>query len=169
MHMKIIKRSKGFTLVEILVAATIIGIMAIFATNSYRASVAETRWAQAKANVDRLGVAVQRFNLDYPSVHFAPTAMDNVESCSPIYRSSVVSILAACLIPYGYLDAADWDSEYFSYYVCDQMTSAPCNKRLNAIKPLACVSVKSEAKLPSKYLSYVYCYFSRNGGKEFTS
>lgn len=167
--MKINKWSKGFTLVEILVAATIVGIMVIFATNSYRSGVAETRWEQAKANAERLAVAVQRFHIDYPSVHFTPQAMYNTTNCMEIYPSSVVSIPAACLIPLGYLETSDWNNEYFSYYVCDQMTSAPCDKTVDSRKPLACVNVKSEAKVPSKYLSYVYCFFGRNGGQEYTS
>lgn len=167
--MKTNKRSKGFTLVEILVAATIIGILVVFATNSYRSGVAETRWEQAKANTDRLAVAVQRFNMDYPSVHFTPQAMYNTTACAGVYPSSQISIPAACLIPLGYLDASDWSNEYFSYYVCDQVSSAPCNKTLDSRKPLACVNVKSGAKVPGKYLSYVYCFFARNGGQEYTS
>ena len=66
-------KDKGFTLVELLVAATIIGILAVFATNSYRNGVAETRWAQAKANLDQLAAAVQRVKLDYPAVKFSNT------------------------------------------------------------------------------------------------
>ena len=58
---------KGFTLVELLVAATIIGILMVFATNSYRNGVAETRWAQAKGNVDQLAAAVLRARIEYPA------------------------------------------------------------------------------------------------------
>ena len=166
------KNKKGFTLVELLVAATIIGVLAVFATSSYRSSVAETRWAQAKANLDQLANAVQRFKMDYPNVRFTKDAMVTLVSCSKLFPSSTASIQPGCLIPYGYLDGSDWAGGNYLYYICDQTTSAPCDKQFDSgtiERPLACVKVSSGAKLPSKYKSYVYCFFSGYGGKEYYS
>lgn len=162
------KKEVGFTLVELLVAATIIGILAVFATNSYRNSVAETRWAAAKANLDQLATAVQRFKMDYASIKINGVAMSNGGLCPVAYPSSSWIVAPGCLVSYGYLEASDWASDFFEYYVCDSKTTAPCDIASPAgdTKPLACVVVKSTAKVPAKYTSYKYCYYSNYGGYE---
>ena len=158
-------KDKGFTLVELLVAATIIGILAVFATNSYRNGVAETRWAQAKANLEQLAAAVQRVKLDYPAVKFSNTEMSNTTSdtCS-FYPGVRGTFSPAVLIPCGYLEGSDWNSEYFQYYVCDNRTSSPCKSGA-----IACVGFSSNAKVPSRYKNYTYCYYGGSGGEETLS
>lgn len=158
-------KDKGFTLVELLVAATIIGILAIFATNSYRNGVAESRWAQAKTNLEQLAAAVQRVKLDYPSVKFSNTEMSNTTSTTCRFYPGVSGTFSpAVLIPCGYLEGGDWNSEYFQYYVCDNRTSSPCKSGA-----VACVGFSSAAKVPDRYKSYKYCYYARSGGVETLS
>ena len=158
-------KNKGFTLVELLVAATIIGILAVFATNSYRNSVAETRWAQAKANLEQLAAAVQRARLDYPSLRFSNTAMSTTSStvCG-LYPGISATVSPLMLINCGYLEGSDWNSGYFQYYVCDNRTTAPCKS-----SAIACVGVNSTAKVPAKFKNYIYCYYARSGGVETLS
>ncbi len=58
---------KGFTLLELLIAAAIIGVLAMFATQAFRRSSADVRVQDAKTRADVLGAALTRFLIDYPS------------------------------------------------------------------------------------------------------
>lgn len=68
---------KGFTLVELLVAATIIGFLAIVATTSFRNSAAETRWTQAKALANQLAAAAEALTTERNGVYFSSNTMFN--------------------------------------------------------------------------------------------
>lgn len=68
---------KGFTLVELLVAATIIGFLAIVATTSFRNSAAETRWTQAKALTNQLASAAEALTTERNGVYFSSNTMFN--------------------------------------------------------------------------------------------
>ena len=169
------KQRKGFTLVELLVAATIIGILAVFATTSYRNSTAETRWTQAKANLDQLATAIQRFKMDYPNVRLTATPMSNTYSCGSISYSSTGQMAPGCLIYNNYLEASDWDSAYYQYISCDLISGSPCNQQISSgagsatFDPLACVGARDGAKLPDKYLKLWYCVFENGEGGEFST
>ena len=162
---------KGFTLVELLVAATIIGILMVFATNSYRNGVAETRWAQAKGNVDQLAAAVLRARIEYPAaaVFSSETITNNSNtSCLLRWGASANGYSPKSLISCGFLENGDWNSDYFQYYVCDKKQTSPCDF-FNSEKPVACVGVRPNAKLPARYKNYKYCYYEAQGGKETLS
>ena len=155
----------GFTLVELLVAATIIGILTMFATVSYRNSAAETRWAQAKANLEQLAAAVQRARVDYPAIKFSAAKMSNTSSSScPWDPGTSDDTAPGNLIACGYLEGNRWNSEYFEYYVCDNKTSSPCKSGA-----VACVGFLGSAKVPSKFKKYTYCFYARSGGVETLS
>ena len=55
---------RGFTLLELLIAATILGLLAVFATMSFRYSASDNRIAAAKIKTAQLAAAVQSFRLD---------------------------------------------------------------------------------------------------------
>ncbi len=134
------KNHKGFTLLELLIAATIIGILAVFATISYRNSAADARVAEAKSKLDMVGWAVQRYKLD-PSACLAINSQEKL----------TVENLAAC----GYLekDVLEED-DYFLFQVCNGLDSLCPDDTY-----LACMSGKNN-KLPNRYLSthnYRYC------------
>ncbi len=158
------KSTAGFTLVELLVAATIIGILTMFATVSYRNSAAETRWAQAKANLEQLAAAVQRAKVDYPSIKFSSVKMSNTSSSCTWNPGTSSNTSPSNLIACGYLEGNRWNSEYFEYYVCDNKTSSPCKSGA-----VACVGFLSTAKVPSKFKKYTYCFYARSGGVETLS
>lgn len=130
-------RRGGFTLIELLVAGTIVGILAIYATIAYRNSVAETRLAAAKSDLELLANARQRFAIDYP---LKPTSISDLTSKQ-------------------YLEQRDWTSGYFTYTVCTTAASSCSSWEGGA---WACMKGNS-SKLPSKYRgSYKYC-ITRSG------
>ncbi len=174
--------SKGFTLVELLVAATIIGILAVFATNSYRNSVMETRWAQAKANADLLAHAVQRALIDYPNLAFSGPMFNSTTpnaGCSFVLGRKM-AVAPAALVNCGYLENGNWGNivngssvlsdTYFVYYPCSVEKGSYgilCHPGTDG-EPLACVQFSGK-KIPSRYKKYTYCVYADVGGVETLS
>lgn len=162
------KAKKGFTLVELLVAATIIGILAMLATTAYRNSVAETRWTQAKAQADRLGAAVQAMDAAREGVRFrspGTISSGSAGGACTIYSaartSGTYTVSAGQLLACGFLEPGDVNNEYFTFSV--RVTGAAWTALGN---PLACVSAKANTKLPSKYSSASYCVFEGSAPTE---
>lgn len=56
----------GFTLLELLIAAALIGVLAMFATQAFRASASDVRVADAKARALLLKSAAERYYIEYP-------------------------------------------------------------------------------------------------------
>jgi len=136
--------NKGFTLLELLVAATIIGTLAVFATISYKNSAADARMEGFKARADELAGAVQRFRLEYP-----------VLSISGEMSAS------STLVTEGFVGKGGWEKTYVTYYICkEDGTTSACSDTPVA-KPLVCMLGNDSnwsAKLPSRYRDgYVYC------------
>lgn len=162
-------RDGGFTLVELLVAATIIGILAVFATVSYRNGVAETRFAQAKTMTDQLAAAVQRAKAEHHMLRFYADPMTNPMAMNCTLTPYSSEVFPYELISCGYLERSGWQNEYFQFYICDQKTPPPCNSTdADGNSPVACARVAPNAKLPSQYAGHGYCYFGRSGGVEYT-
>jgi len=57
----------GFTLLELLIAAALIGVLAMFATQAYRASASDIRIEDAKARALLLVNAAERYYTEYPN------------------------------------------------------------------------------------------------------
>ncbi len=129
--------AKGFTLLELLIAATIIGILAVMATVSFKNSAGDTRVAGAKSKLNALGMAVQRYKID-------PRA------CPSIPNSSSLSI--SNLVNCGYLEDTQWSDNYFSYSICAGGSSGCPSSSY-----LACMT-GTNSKLPARYRgTYRYC------------
>ena len=60
------KNRKGFTLLELLIAAALMGVLAMFATQAFRASSSDVRLEDAKARASLLFSAAQRYYIEYP-------------------------------------------------------------------------------------------------------
>ena len=146
---------KGFTLMELLVAATIISILLVFATIQYRNSAAETRWNHAKSRLDQFANAIQRAHMDYDSIKFSGKMTHKVLGSTCLLNSWTTAADPSQLINCGYLEDDVWQDGYFEYYACEDGGSN-C-KTEGSAKAMACVKFAPNAKVPSAYLSYMYC------------
>ena len=69
---------KGFTLLELLIAAALMGVLAMFATQAFRASASDVRLEDAKARAALLFSAAQRYYIEYPdALPFNKTSNDD--------------------------------------------------------------------------------------------
>ena len=156
------KNKKGFTLLELLIAATIIGGLAVMATVSYRNSAAEARIQAAKIRTEVLATAILQFQTAGGTVSEEGT-MTNVTggACSN-------TVNATSLIGCGYLDNGGWDDAYVIYYICNGR-AGNCNisSAILPHAPLACMTGKStQPKLPDKYKNgYLYCVSAIGSGE----
>ena len=62
-----IDNKNGFTLLELLIAAALISVLAMFATQAFRASASDVRIADAQARASLLVNAAQRYYIEYPN------------------------------------------------------------------------------------------------------
>lgn len=163
------KNRKGFTLVELLIAATILGCLVVFATVAYRQSVAETRWTQAKGKVDLLGAAVNRAIMDYyPNLTFTSYEMrayDQNGNCP--FNRGVFQLSPVDLVYCGYLENLTWSDQYFHYHVCHKQSSTCCDKAPN--DPVACACVNTNARLPGDFAGLAYCVYQDGSSGEYKS
>ena len=150
------KSKKGFTLLELLVAAAIIGMLAVFATISYRSSQIETEMAHAKGRTRVLAGAVQRFRLEYPRPeHFSGIVLDRSavsNACQP--NNANLDQLFNCQL----LENGGWTSEFVEYYVCNGKTGDCGTSPIN--DPLACMKGKDHPRMPDQYRTsegFIYC------------
>jgi len=159
------KNKKGFTLMELLIAGTIVGILSLVATVSYQHSVADTRIANAKPKVDQIVNAIQRYEYDHggtiQSGQLADQFSSNV-SCSS--ETKDYRVLMGCNL----LSTSGWDDSYVFYYVCGKSTGGPC-AGASITNPWACMKVKG-SKWPKKYTSpksFMYCATPTENGSTF--
>ena len=161
---------KGFTLVELLVAATIIGFLAVFATAQYRNSVAEARWTRAKSQTDQLAAALQRWYMDYPTtgiINGGEMANKAANEQCQIFIGQQNGVSITQLIACGFLENSDWSSPYFRYYSCNQPTTAGQWPEC-AANYRACMAARTTAKLPASYKTKKYCVDFSGVGQELT-
>lgn len=147
------KNKNGFTLMELLIAATIVGILSLVATVSYQNSMAENRIANAKAKVDQIVNAIQRYEYEHSgTINIAGELGDigtGAVSCSSSTKD--YQVLIAC----GLLDRNGWNDPYVKYYICNKSKSDNCSgSKIDA--PWACMKMQG-SKLPQKYQNYMYC------------
>lgn len=150
---------KGFTLLELLIAAAIMSALAILATSSYRKSVAETRIQDAKNRLQAVAGAMHRFMLDHPNATYAGAdellyLTTDQDTCS---KSPAFS--AAKLIQCGYLENRQWSDNYIVFVTCGGAKSGSLCENSTLSFPLACMSGRN-ASFGDRYLmskGYRYC------------
>ena len=68
------KHSKGFTLVELMIAVAILAVIAAIAIPAYEGYIRESRLGAMRMNLDTLRIAVEAFRLDDPNGSYKPGA-----------------------------------------------------------------------------------------------
>lgn len=66
-------RSRGFTLIELMIAVAILAIISAIAIPAYNGYVRESRLGAMRMNLDTLRIAVEAFRLDSPRADYGPT------------------------------------------------------------------------------------------------
>lgn len=152
------KNKRGFTLLELLIAATIIGTLAVLATVSYRASESEAHVSSAKAKTEVLASAVQRFVLEYPNATLPAGLMSNAASLGACNPSSSDTNNPTTLIVCDFVGNGGWENPYFNFYVCGG-TSDPCSGQSTTVtSPRACMKGTGHTRMTEQYRgSYWYC------------
>ena len=71
-------RNLGFTLVEIMVVVSVIGTLAALAIPKFMRAREVTKQNICALNIRRIEGALNRYNIDYPTVAFDAVTMDNL-------------------------------------------------------------------------------------------
>ena len=139
----ILKNQHGFTLLELLVAAVIIGALAVFATQSFRQSSSDIRIQNAKAKAKVVAMAARIFKDDYISASFTSNGLNNPQD----FRTDAVegkcnatgTVTLQTLVNCGYLEQREYLDKDFAYYfgtcggdVCVCMKKADTGSRVIA-------------------------------------
>lgn len=149
---------KGFTMMELLIAAAIIGMLAVFATRSYRNTLGEAYIEDGKNRVRAVATAVQRFRMDYPGYSFGggENLVKGKAACS-VGVAGTAQVLVNC----GYLDDRPWSDAHISIEVCGISTTKQCGKATLSGR-LACLT-GADSKFPeyNGKNKYIYCVSDR--------
>ncbi|MDR0734600.1 MAG: prepilin-type N-terminal cleavage/methylation domain-containing protein [Elusimicrobiota bacterium] len=104
---------KGFTLIELLVAILIILILAGYSIFAYMESVEDASNAKAKATLELINSAMERFKIEYPNQNLTGTFTNehNITTCSKMDKNP--SRLIGC----NYLQKTDFDNADYNFVI----------------------------------------------------
>ncbi len=72
-----LRRNKGYTLVELMIVVAVLSVLAMLAIPAYQGYIATGRQATARANIEPLRIAVEDYRLDNMSAGYA--ALDGLK------------------------------------------------------------------------------------------
>ncbi len=159
-------KKKGFTLLELLITATILAALAVLATSSYKKSMAQTRIQDYKNRTRVVAAAVQQFYAEYPTATIDNQDLQRLTSvgtCDPALST------AAQLINCGFLENRVWSDDYVDITVCqnskiegasftDGCHVKSAETMISLGYPFACMTGKAE-KLDEALGTDSYAYF----------
>lgn len=127
-----LKNKRGFTLLELLVAAVIIGALAVFATQSFRQSSSDVRVQNALAKAKVVAMAARIFKDDYsiPSTSFTSNNLSNPQN----FRTDAVkggcnatgTVTLQTLVNCGYLEHRQYLDNDFEYNFNTSCSAGVC-------------------------------------------
>ncbi len=125
-----LKNKRGFTLLELLVAAVIIGALAVFATQSFRQSSSDVRVQNALAKAKVVAMAARIFKDDYSNASFTSNNLSNPED----FRTDAVkgrcnatgTVTLQTLVNCGYLEHRQYLDNDFVYNFDTSCSAGVC-------------------------------------------
>jgi type IV pilus assembly protein PilE len=87
-----VKKTRGFTLIEMMIVVTIIGILVAIAVPSYQSHLRKGRRAEAQAFVTQVAQRQQQYLLDARTYAFGSTALSDLGLSPPASVSTHYSI-----------------------------------------------------------------------------
>lgn len=113
------RKMNGFTLLELLIAAALVGVLAMFATQSFRRTASDVRIENAKRGADTIAAASYRFNVAYPNqlpTGVTLSATTDPGDCNPGSNTAPLQQLIDC----GFLENRHyWDEGDFTLFLGD--------------------------------------------------
>ena len=97
-------------MMEMLVVFILIAVLAQVAIVTYRKSIEDSKHDRAKAILQEIAIANQRFRTDYPSVTIATGRIDNPPAGAQcvIKKFSTENVQPSILVACGYLEPRTW-------------------------------------------------------------
>jgi general secretion pathway protein G len=133
------QNSRGFTLIEILVAASIIAVLSVVGVTSYTSINKRSRDAKRKSDVEQVRSALEMYRADngsYPgsSTSFiALSSLDAGDGTGPLVTAYMPSIptdpksTGATPVPYYYRVIGSGPATYYSYCICANLENESSN------------------------------------------
>lgn len=130
-------RRSGFTLIEILVAATIIAVLSVVGVVSYTSINKRSRDAKRKSDIEQVRSALEMYRVDngaYPgtSEGFAAlTSLDSGDGSGPLVSTYLPGVpmdpqsTTAVPVPYYYDPIRGAAADFYSYCICTNLESEP--------------------------------------------
>ena len=147
------KIKRGFTLLEVLIAAVIMSVLAMLSTAAYKHTVSETRVQDSKNKLQVVANAVQRYMWDFPNrTMTAPEegkplvflSGSDVQNCPKTFSNSA-------LIQCEYLENRAWSNDQIHIVACGGNKSGYLCSRSSVSNPLACMA-GINARIDTRYL-----------------
>jgi len=134
---------RGYTLMELVIAILIVGILASFAVPQYLRTIEGGKYDDAVALVNQIGMTNRMFALDHSGVYVAGQFLGNSCGCTSTTCSNYA--VPASPGPFGtpcalvccnYLGDQDWSAKPYDFYACDPASNGgggPCATPTNPV------------------------------------
>ena len=172
---------KGFTLLELLIAATMMAVLATMGTVAYRHAISETRIQDAKNKLEVAATGMRRYMLDHPNDVYTggSSELSAIQNGSGAWAAvnelscpKTIGFTADKLIKCDYLENREWTSDEILMVTCGGVKTGTLCASSPVANPLVCMSGKANNRLDTRYRQdkgYVYCYSEDGVGETLGS